>query len=222
MFNKVLIAEDIDTISLAVQLTLIQLGITNMQHVKYCDDAILKIKKAIQDNEPFDLLITDLSFEPDSRSVKLTSGQETIAEIHKIQPSLKTIVYSVEDKKSTIKTLYDDYKINAYVHKSRNSIEQLKTAITQVYSSNSAFISTEIKYLIADKEANKIDYADVQILKQLALGNTQDQIADFFKTQNINPSSKSAIEKKVNKLKDSFKANNTAHLVAITKDLGII
>ena len=51
MFNKVLISEDIDTINLALTLTLEQLNITNIDHVKYCDDALLKIKKAIFENQ---------------------------------------------------------------------------------------------------------------------------------------------------------------------------
>ena len=49
MYKKVLISEDIDTINLAIQLTLFQLAITDIQHVKYCDDALLRVKKAIRD-----------------------------------------------------------------------------------------------------------------------------------------------------------------------------
>lgn len=222
MFKKVLIAEDIDTINLAIQLTLSQLKITNIQHVKYCDDALLKIKKAISNNEPFDLFITDLSFEPDYRSVKLSTGEQAIAEIRKIQPNIIVIVYSVEDKKHRINELYNNYNINAYVHKSRNSIEQLKAAITKTFENNTAYISPELKHILIEKTTLQIDQVDTQILKQLALGKTQDEIARLFKQQSITPSSKSAIEKKITKLKDYFKANNTIHLIAITKDLGII
>lgn len=62
MFKKVIIAEDFEEFNLAVEQTLKDLNIVNFQHAKYCDDAFLKIRKAIQDNEPFDLLISDLSF----------------------------------------------------------------------------------------------------------------------------------------------------------------
>lgn len=222
MYKKVLISEDIDTINLAIQLTLFQLAITDIQHVKYCDDALLRVKKAIRDNEPFDLFITDLSFEPDKRSVKLTSGEQAIAEIRKTQPNIKVIVYSVEDKKHRIKELYNNYNINAYVHKNRNSIEQLKTAITNTYQTETAYISPELKHLLANKTNFQIDEIDIQILKQIAFGYTYEEIANLFKQQNTIPSSKSAIEKKVNKLNDYFKANNTIHLITITKDLGII
>jgi len=43
-----------------------------------------------------------------------------------------------------------------------------------------------------------------------------------FKEAGITPNSKSTIEKRLNKLKIYFKANNPAHLVAIAKDLGLV
>ncbi|MGC1633782.1 MAG: response regulator, partial [Gelidibacter sp.] len=39
---------------------------------------------------------------------------------------------------------------------------------------------------------------------------------------NTTPNSLSSIEKKLNKLRIQFKANNAIHLVAIVKDLGLI
>ncbi|WP_317168908.1 hypothetical protein [Flavobacterium undicola] len=49
MFKKVLIAEDLDSISQTIIHTLEGLSIANIQHVKYCDDAyILKLKKPRQ------------------------------------------------------------------------------------------------------------------------------------------------------------------------------
>ena len=46
MFQKILIAEDFDSISLAVQHVLNELQLTSFQHDKYCDEAFLKIRKA--------------------------------------------------------------------------------------------------------------------------------------------------------------------------------
>ena len=59
MFTKVLISEDLGSISKGIVSVLESLHIDNIQHVQYCDDAYLKIKKANQDEQPFDLLITD-------------------------------------------------------------------------------------------------------------------------------------------------------------------
>jgi hypothetical protein len=46
MFKKVLIAEDLDSISIAVVQALESLSIEVIQHSKYCDDAFTSKKKA--------------------------------------------------------------------------------------------------------------------------------------------------------------------------------
>ena len=93
MFTKVLIAEDFDSINIALIQTLESMGVKEIEHAKYCDDALLKAKKAIQDKTPFDLLICDLSFETDYRTVTLKSGEELITAIRQIQPSISVLVY---------------------------------------------------------------------------------------------------------------------------------
>ena len=220
MFKKVLIAEDIDSINIAVKQTLSELGISEIEYVKYCDDALLRIKKANQDLLPFDLFISDLSFESDHREVKIKTGEEAIDAIRKIQPDLKIIVYSIEDKSFRIKSLFEKQQINAFVHKGRNSIEQLKTAIQNVYNAAS-YISPNLQHIFRETNTRDIDEFDLQLIKQLSLGVSQDEMEAKFKELGISPSSKSSIEKRISKLKDYFKASNTVHLIAIAKDLGI-
>lgn len=221
MFKKVLIAEDFDSINIAVAQTLESLGVQEIQYAKYCDDALLKFKKANQDNEPFDLLISDLSFVADYRKVEISSGEKLIEVVRTIQPELHVLVYSVEDKAYTIKTLFEKQKINAFVHKGRNSISQLKTAIeTLLYGKT--FISPELANTLQDKTGKEIDNYDLTLLNHLANGVAIEEMEALFKKINITPNSKSTIEKRVAKLKDYFKANNNIHLIAITKDLGII
>lgn len=220
MFKKVLIAEDIDSINIAVKQTLSELGISQIEYVKYCDDALLRIKKANQDILPFDLFISDLSFESDHREVKIKTGEEAIDAIRKIQPDLKIIVYSIEDKSFRIKSLFEKHQINAFVHKGRNSIEQLKAAIKNVYN-DASYISSNLQHIFRESNTRDIDEFDVQLIKQLSLGVSQDEMEAKFKELGISPSSKSSIEKRISKLKDYFKASNTVHLIAIAKDLGI-
>ncbi len=221
MFKRVLIAEDIDSINIAVMQLLDHLKAEHIEHVKYCDDALLKIKKGLNTGEPYELFITDLSFEPDHREVIIDSGEEAIRQIRLLQPELKIIVYSIEDKNFKIKTLLEQYKINAYVHKGRNSIEQLKEAITQVYDSDDFYLSPNLKHVLRDNSTKEIDDFDVALIKQLAIGITQDELEQRFKELGITPNSKSTIEKRLSKLKDHFRANNTVHLIAIAKDMGI-
>lgn len=221
MFKRVLVAEDIDSINIGVIQALRDLGIVSIDHVKYCDDAILKIKKAIADGASYDLFISDLSFEQDHREVKVKSGDEAIQQIRVMQPNLKIIVYSVEDKSFRIKSLFENSRINGYVQKGRNSIDQLKVAIGQIATSDAPYFSPSLQHLFKDKSAREIDDYDVKIIQQLANGVSQDEMETRFKELGITPNSKSTIEKRISKLKDHFRANNTVHLIAIAKDFGI-
>ena len=222
MFKKVIIAEDLDALNLGIEQVIKDLGITNYQQSKYCDDAFLKIRKAIQDNEPYDLLISDLSFKTDHREVKIANGDELIQKVRELQPDIKIIAYSVEDKNYRIKSLFDHAGVNAFVLKSLNSIEELKKAIDIISTSDQKFISPEVASALQENNTFEIDDLDIQILKHLSSGTPQDDIIQIFKDLDIKPNSKSAIEKRLSKLKDFFKANNTIHLVSIAKDMGII
>jgi hypothetical protein len=78
-----------------------------------------------------------------------------------------------------------------------------------------------LQHLLQNKLVHEIDFFDIELLKQLSNGVPQDKMDEKFRDLGIKPNSKSTIEKRVGKLKDYFKANNTVHLVAIAKDLGI-
>ncbi|RUT71335.1 DNA-binding response regulator [Flavobacterium cupreum] len=222
MFKKVIVAEDVDAISLGIEQVLKELNIVNFQHSKYCDEAFLKMRAAINQNEPYDLLISDLSFKTGHREVKIKDGDELIQKVRDLQPDIKIIAFSVEDKSYRIKSLFDNSGIDAFVLKSMNSIEELKKAIHIVSTSDQTFISPEVASALQEKNNFEMDDVDIQILKHLASGTSQDEIIEIFKSLEVKPNSKSAIEKRLSKLKDFFKANNTIHLVSITKDMGII
>jgi two-component system capsular synthesis response regulator RcsB len=222
MFKKILIAEDLDSISITVEQALKELSITEIHHAKYCDDAFLQIKKALHDNEPYDLLISDLSFKIDHRENKLTCGDELIEAVKKIQPDIKTIVFSIEDKSYRIKSLFNNLGINAYISKGRNSIPELKNAVESIFKTEEKNISPELTSALNDKSLHEIEAYDISLLKLLSNGCILDEISIAFKNTGIIPNGSSSIEKRINKLKIYFKANNNVHLIAIAKDLGLI
>tara|TARA_R110000868_G_scaffold36900_11_gene130563 strand:- start:5627 stop:6295 length:669 start_codon:yes stop_codon:yes gene_type:complete len=222
MFKKILIAEDLDSISIAIVQALEELSISEIHHAKYCDDALLKIKKALHDDFPYDLLISDLSFKIDHRENILNSGDELIEAVKKIQPEIRTIVFSIEDKTYRIKSLFNDLGINAYISKGRNSIPQLQKAILSIYHNEEKIISPELSYALRDKSLVEIEAYDISLLKFLSKGLILDEIAIEFKAASISPNGSSSIEKRINKLKIYFKANNNVHLIAIAKDLGLV
>lgn len=222
MFKKVLVAEDLDSISIAVIQVLEDLKVPIIDHVKYCDDGLLKIKKGIADNAPYDLLISDLSFKSDHRKNQLTSGEDLIEAINKVQPELKKIVFSIEDKSYRIKTLFNDLGIKAYVSKGRNSMEELRKAIEGTYRNEEKILSSDLSFSFNDKALIEIESYDISILSLLAKGYILENISNEFKELSITPNGTSSIEKRINKLKIYFKANNNVHLIAIAKDFGLV
>src|SRR5690606_7528654 len=81
MFKKVLIAEDHESSGISVLKTLIDLEITDTHFVYYCDDAMERVKRSVLDHTPFDLLITDLSFDEDHRPQTIKDGAQLVSEV---------------------------------------------------------------------------------------------------------------------------------------------
>lgn len=222
MFQKVLVAEDMDFINSGITSELQKLEIPEIDFVQYCDEALLKLKRAQMDGVPFDLLISDLSFDEDSKVQKLTSGDALIKEVRKIFPDLKIIVFSVEDKAYRIQTLYNDYHIDGYVWKGRDGLRELKQAISKIFNSNSFYISPKVASTISNHQAIEIEDYDIFLIECLSKGYLQEEISEKLKKIKWSPTSVSAIEKRLKFLKEHFNASNPAHLVAVAKDLGLV
>ena len=221
MFKKVLIVEDVDFMSSGIKVALESLQIPFIEYAKYCDDGLLKIKKRLLEDDPFDLLISDLSFIGNLSDHKIKSGEGLIKEVKTIQPSIKTIVFSVEEKVHTIKNLCNTLKVDAYVSKDIYGQRELNQAVEAVFK-NQFFISPKLKPLLYSKEAFEITEYDVFLLKCLSNGLEQKDIPQELKQHKITPSSMSSIEKRIKLLKENFNANNPAQLIAIVKDFGVI
>ncbi|CAL2078889.1 response regulator [Tenacibaculum sp. 190524A05c] len=222
MFKKILIAEDKDHESNGVVKSLEEsLENTKLDYAQYCDEAFLKFKKALQINEPFDLIISDLSFIDNPHEQRLYTGEDLITAVKELQPDLKTIIFSIEDRAYRVKQLCKDLDLNGYVWKSTNALKDLKKAIREVKDGN-FFISPQLSHALRTKETFEVTSYDVFILKQLAEGLDQKEISEALKSQQIKPASISSVEKRLKLLKENFNANNPTQLVAITKDFGLI
>ena len=222
MFKKVLIAEDMDFINSGIKSQLANLGIAQIEYVQYCDEALLKLKSARLNNAPFDLLISDLSFEEDYLEQKITSGDELIKVVRKEFPSLKIAVFSVEDKEYRVQTLFNEHKINAYVWKSRDGLRELKKAVQQLYNSERIYISPHVAGSMSKSKAIEIAEYDVFLIECLSKGYLQEEISVILKEKNWSPRSVSSIEKRLKILREHFNASNPTHLVSLAKDLGLV
>ncbi|KMQ64067.1 transcriptional regulator [Chryseobacterium sp. BLS98] len=221
MFKKILIAEDHESSSISVQKTLEDLNISNADYAYYCDDALAKVKKSIRENNRYDLLITDLSFEEDHHKQDINDGKELILKIRELVPDLKVIVFSGEHKSGIIDSLFNEYQINGFVRKARNDSKELKKAIASVYI-NENYLSLDLKQEV--KKLNNYEFTsyDITLVSLLSQGVLQKNIPTYLQNNNIKPNSLSSVEKRLNSLKENLNVASNEQLVAFCKDLGII
>ncbi|WP_114819541.1 response regulator [Chryseobacterium sp. KLBC 52] len=221
MFKKILIAEDHESSSISVQKTLEDLTISNTDYVYYCDDALAKIQKSIRENDLYDLLITDLSFEEDHNIQNIKDGKELIKTIRELHPSLKIIVFSAEHKSGIIDSLFNEYGINGFVRKARNDSKELKKAIASTYV-NENYLSLDLKQEV--KKLNNYEFStyDITLVSLLSQGVLQKNIPVYLQNNDIKPNSLSSVEKKLNSMKEDLQITSNEQLVAFCKDLGII
>ncbi len=221
MFNRVLIAEDHESASISVRKALSDLGVIQADYVFYCDDALKRCVHAQQYEEPYDLLITDLSFEDDEYTERIKGGEELIEQIKAVQPGIKVLVFSAENKRSVIDHLMNDLAVNAYVRKARRDIEELKRAMADI-SSNKRYLNPDLKH--QKEEVNTYEFSDydLTLIRQLAHGMKQKDIPAFLEEQQIKPYGLSSVEKRLGFMRDVLGLTKNEQLIAFCKDLGII
>lgn len=220
MFSKILIAEDHESSNFSVQKVLEELRITNVDHVDYCDDAFSYLKKSLE-FVPYEVLITDLSFEEDHRKQLIKNGRELIKSCRDLYPELKVIVFSAEHRLGVIDLLFSELNINAFVRKARSDSKELKKAIEAIYN-NETYISHDLKLPV--KSINTLEFSnyDIILLQLLSDGILQKNIPQILQERDIHPNSLSSVEKRMNAMKLALTAKNNEQLIAYCKDLGII
>lgn len=220
MFNKILIAEDHESSNFSVQKILEELNVPDVNHVYYCDDAFSQIKKSL-DTTPYEVLITDLSFEEDHRKQFIKNGRELIKCCKDLDPELKVIVFSGEHRLGVIDLLFSELKINAFVRKARSDAKELKKAIEAVYDGET-YISHDLKLPVKSMNTLEFSNYDIILLQLLSEGVLQKNIPQILQEREIHPNSLSSVEKRMNAMKLALTVKNNEQLIAYCKDLGII
>jgi len=218
MIDRVLIAEDHESTNLSLQKTLEDLKISHVDHVYYCDDALLRIRNSANKN-PYDLLITDLYFEEDGNAQTLKSGVELIAASRLVQPELKVLVFTAETRYSIIHSVIHDYSVDGFVRKARHDARELRMAIEKIGEGHQYIPRT---YSHTTQNAHQFSDFDITIISLLSEGYHQKDIPEYLKDKNIRPSSLSSIEKRLNAIKESLQMTKNEQLIAYCKDMGVL
>jgi two-component system capsular synthesis response regulator RcsB len=222
MFERVLIVEDHKSVKLAVTQILTDLEIDAKDNYAYdCDSALRRLKAAIQGNAPYELLITDLSFEERNANQMITTGIALIQEARTLQPDLKILVFSGESTPGIINGLLEDQQINGYVRKSWSDTEELKDAVETIYKGKK-YISPSIQPTLRRKNAHDFNAYDIALISQLAEGTPQKNIPAYLQANNFKATALSSIEKRLSLIRDNLGIANNTQLIAFCKDNKII
>ena len=221
MIDKVIIAEDQESANLSVQKTMEELHIRQSDYVFYCDDALNRIRAAKQKGEPYELLITDLSFEADEISQKISNGFDLIRSVREVQPEIMIIVFSADCRPATIDKLFNNYEVDAYVRKARNDVKELKLAFDAL-SKGQRYYPRVLAQLVKQSNTYEFTELDISIIRLLSQGYRQKDIPDYLRQHNIEPSGLSSIEKRLNRIREELGFSNNEQLVLFCKDAGIL
>jgi DNA-binding NarL/FixJ family response regulator len=220
MIQKVLIVEDHETVNISLQKTLGELGIDDTDVVYYCDDALQKVENRLLSGHSYDLMITDLYFEKDHRVQVLNGGVSLIAAVKKIQPDLKVLVFSAENKPSLIDMLFQLHEIDGYVRKARNDAKELKTAITEI-AHHQRYYPRKLAPSESDHTYDFTQY-DITLISLLANGIPQKNIPYYLQKNNIHPAGLSSVEKRLKLIREKLQIYKNEQLVIFCRDMGII
>ncbi|EHQ25890.1 response regulator transcription factor [Mucilaginibacter paludis] len=220
MFEKVLIAEDHQTTSISVKQILAELRIQNCDYAYYCDEALTRIRNEQASGQAYELLITDLSFGPGSHSQILTGGAALIAAARQVQPDLKILVFSIENKPIVIERLFDELKINGYVGKGREDALELRQAVENI-AKGRRHIPAGLRHAVKQINAHDFSEIDLTIVRLISEGKSQKQISAYFTENAIKPSSLSTIEKRLALMREAYGFSNNEQLIVYCRETGL-
>ena len=220
-FTKVIVAEDFEDSKTGVTTSLEKLGVASISQTSFCIDAYLQIKKAIQEKEPFELLITDLEFTEAFGKNEIPNGETLIEKVKKLQPEIKVIVFTGNGKQSIIKSLMNDLKVEGHVCKGLSGIRELSKAMDKV-STGQTYTCPVTQALLEQKHVLQIGEYETHLMRLLANGIKQVDIPEYLKQEGVSPNSMRTVEDRISKLKDHFNATTTTQLVHEATKLGLL
>jgi DNA-binding NarL/FixJ family response regulator len=221
MYKKVLIAEDHESSNISIRKALEDFGIESNDYVYYCDDALSRISHAIRSGKPFDLLITDLSFDEDDIPQSISSGYELIKAVRLLQPGIKILVFSAESKPATIDNLFKELAIDAFVRKARRDVTELKQALEAIFNKKT-YLSIELRRSIQLSNTYEFKEYDIVLITSLSKGMLQKDIPGYLEKNQIKPYGLSSVEKRLNYIKEALNFTKNEQLIAFCKDIGVI
>ena len=171
------------------------------------------------EGHPYELLITDLSFDEDVPQ-EISTGVELIKAVRAVQPDLKILVFSIENRWSVANDLMKDLGIDAFVPKARHDAKDMKAAI-HALAEDKKYLSPQLKQSRVEQPF-EFSFFDKTIIGLLANGTAQKDIPFYLQKNEIKPAGLSSVEKRLNTIKTALNLSNNEQLIALCKDRKLI
>lgn len=219
---RILIADDHQLVIQGILCSLKEVGDFDVVSTTTCDEAFQLIKTH-QNNNPFQLLFTDLSFDNSTKDTNLDGGEELIKAIRNNEIDIKIAVITGHTETNRVYNVISNLNPNAYLLKSKCDAIEIGFAVQKMLA-NDYYYTHEIHQKIMKRNIVQIQMDDVavQILKELPNHPKISNLEGVITKSDGSVIKLRSIETKLGILRADLNANNNTDLILKAKELGII
>ena len=219
---RILIADDHQLVIQGILCSLKEVGDFDVVSTTTCDEAFQLIKTH-QNNNPFQLLFTDLSFDNSTKDNNLDGGEELIKAIRNNEIDIKIAVITGHTETNRVYNVVSNLNPNAYLLKSKCDAIEIGFAVQKMLA-NDYYYTHEIHQKIMKRNIVQIQMDDVavQILKELPNHPKISNLEGVITKSDGSVIKLRSIETKLGILRTDLNANNNTDLILKAKELGII
>jgi|SRR5690606_16413673 len=174
---------------------------------------------ALKTKPSFDLVFLDIRLEPQPE-IEMYSGEDLGVVIRKRYPGTIIIVSTVHNTPHQIGSILNNVDPDGFFVKGDIDSFGLEPVINKALHSPPQYSSTVLNFMrkLKNEKNLKMDDRDRQLLFELDKGHTMDKIAEIM------PLSRSAIAKRIQKLKRIFdlEGSSTRYLIRVAREKGVI
>ena len=219
---RILIADDHQLVIQGILCSLKEVGDFDVVSTTTCDEAFQLIKTH-QNNNPFQILFTDLSFDNSTKDTNLDGGEELIKAIRNNEIDIKIAVITGHTETNRVYNVISNLNPNAYLLKSKCDAIEIGFAVQKMLA-NDYYYTHEIHQKIMKRNIVQIQMDDVavQILKELPNHPKISNLEGVITKSDGSVIKLRSIETKLGILRADLNANNNTDLILKAKELGII
>jgi DNA-binding NarL/FixJ family response regulator len=220
--TRILIADDHQLVIQGILCSLKEVGDFDVVTTNTCDGAF-KLIKTHKNNNPFQLLFTDLSFDNSTKDTNLDGGEELIKAIRNNEIDIKIAVITGHTETNRVYNVISNLNPNAYLLKSKCDAIEIGFAVQKMLA-NDYYYTHEIHQKIMKRNIVQIQMDDVavQILKELPNHPKISNLEGVITKNDGSLIKLRSIETKLGILRADLNANNNTDLILKAKELGII